>query len=115
VNESAKAVGTTAQQEIPLLVQEYLRWGIGDALMWMLLTVSMGVSLLRMGKRMASFPETRSYGGYDGERLFFSRYVFPMAGWAFIIVGFVTNLYQVLQVLIAPRVYLLQQVRELVK
>jgi hypothetical protein len=30
-------------------------------------------------------------------------------------VGFVTNLYQVLQVLIAPRVYLLQQVRELVK
>lgn len=106
-----------AKQELPLLVQEYLRWGVVDAVAcavgWGLIVYG----LLRLGKVCREFPYREPRNHYGGEGRAFGLAMGSIgfrALAALFSVGVFVNLMVAAKILAAPRVYLLEQVSQLV-
>jgi cytochrome c oxidase subunit IV len=107
LTESAKAVGSTAQTEIPLLVQEYLRWALWSNLLFGLAGLIVVPLVWRFGKRV--------WVNNADEDVIIPLCIFgiPVLGGITLATAFA--LYNALKVFIAPRVYLLEKAAELIK
>jgi hypothetical protein len=107
-------VGSVTQEQIPLLVQEYLKWGFAEAMMAVILCVTMWAVfplMLRSGVKSVSKDETNGLGwlkaGIGGLGTFVAFAITVDLGYP--------SLMTAIQIYVAPRVYLLEQVKELMK
>ena len=116
LKDAATWSAAAAKQELPLLVQEHLRWGLVEAVAcaagWGLIVYG----LLRLGKVCRKFPyrSCRSTYGGDGRAfgLAMGNVGFRVLA-AFFSIGVFANLMVAVKILAAPRVYLLEQVSQL--
>lgn len=112
LTESAKSVGSVAQRELPLVVQEYLRWGFIYNLVYGLALVLIGALVIfaavKLGRWMVGDEEA-----VEHPELIFA--VFGAGGGVVAIVTASDYLLTALQVYVAPRVYLLERIKELVR
>ena len=117
LKDAAAWSAAAAKQELPLLVQEYLRWGVVEAVAcaagWGLVVYG----LLRLGKMCREFPYKEPQGWYGGGEgrafgLAMGNVGFRIIA-AFFSVGVFVNLMVAAKILAAPRVYLLEQVSQL--
>lgn len=124
--ESAKTLGTAAQQEVPVLVQEYLAWGFWSAALMLTLWLTLGGALHFAAfkirrievKKWAFEPQYGSSGvttdGHD-MKVMFGYFVLPIVGSLCIVFGGLSNIYTMLKITVAPRVYLLDTVIQAIK
>jgi hypothetical protein len=121
LTESAKQIGTTAQQEVPLLVQEYLRWGLwsaasfaGVALLLLGAVWIFTARLTRASERMDDTNRDWMSGRTDRGDAILAVFWVRLA--ACVVFGGIAlqNGYVALQIIVAPRVYLLEQLMGMV-
>lgn len=117
LQQSAETVGGAAQQEIPLLVQEYLRWGFWKAvivcLAWVVLTSAVVLIGNRLRRQMRADAKEKSYGFLDASDLAMGRGLVLLAQFGVFMLGVtsaIDSMLVALQVTVAPRVYLLETV-----
>jgi len=110
-----------AEEEIPLIIQEFLTWELVSSIMW----VVIGVILFLIGRYL---PHMWLNDGreYDLDEKFFSRYCSRndsgviLAYMLFILLTFISfimvlvNLFNAIKIIIAPRVYLIEWASDLV-
>ena len=114
LKDAATWSAAAAKQELPLLVQEHLRWGLVEAVAcaagWGLIVYG----LLRLGKVCRKFPYEESHWHNDGRAvgLAMGNVGFRVLA-AFFSIGVFANLMVAVKILAAPRVYLLEQVSQL--
>ena len=101
---AAETVGQVGQEQIPLVVQEYLRWGMVDAVGGMLIFGTVFIWLTTLVRR-AVREDWREEGGIIATMM-----MIPTT-----IIGFfvMVNFAAALKVLIAPRVYMIEQAANL--
>ncbi len=113
---SAQQIGAAAQEQLPLLVQEYLKWGAFEASRWMtfelcgvvivfgFLTILWGYTFLSRNRL-----DDGSFDALIGVSLL---------GWVLIVVlaifGYL-NYMTMKQIEMAPRVYLIEKIKGIVK
>lgn len=116
VKDGAAWSAAVAKQEIPLVVEEYLRWGLVEALLWAVVFVLVAVVLLKAGKLCREFPykdekynEAKDFGMFMGHMGFrgLAALVFTL--------NTVPHVLGAVKILTAPRIYLLEQLSALVK
>lgn len=121
LSESAKAIGEGAQTEIPLLVQEYLRWGVASAALMLVFWLALGGALhfaaLKIRRKEVERWAYKPSGYTSGitstahdMKVVFGYFVLPIVGSACALFGGVANIYTILKITVAPSVYLLETV-----
>lgn len=136
LTESAKTVGTAAQQEIPVLVQEYLAWGFWSSMVLVMASLAGIVALWAVTRWVLQWSKAkddaqrkgwserkrddysyydRCYSNRDYEDAASSVFFARLAGTVVLSLFLLRNLYCALQVAVAPRVYLLETVIEAIK
>lgn len=127
LNDAAQWSAAVAKQELPLLVQEYLRWGMVKEVVWFLVFTALAVGALRVGKYLREYEYPKSpvldyYGKPTGEMKYadscytgkvFGNIIFRVFA---LVLGLFAlwPLMNALKIYIAPRVYLLEQVSGLI-
>lgn len=103
LTDAAKVAGTMGKEQLPLLVQEILKWGMISAAFWTgfgLLLLAGGIGLVR-ASLYGRGDESTGVGGL----LMITAGLFAI-GW---------NTYNLLYIYTAPRLYLLDQIKDLIK
>lgn len=108
---AANSVSEFAQQEIPLVLQEYLNWTFYSSLFcglaWFVMLTLIGLLLMKlaiMGKNES---------GFESPECAFPL-IFSVAFHFIAIVALLTNMYTCVKVAVAPRVVILEQIRFLI-
>ena len=103
-------------QEAPKVVKEYLSWKFNKSAMWIL--IGLGIILLGQVQGRAWWKDAydeKKYDSHDREGLAFLAFAFKwpitMAG----IILSVTNVYNIIYILSAPRIFLIENIIELIK
>jgi hypothetical protein len=116
--EALKSGAQMAQQELPIVVKEYLAWGMAEAITWA--TIGMIIVLLcaligwKSRKHFVAKNATSSSGHYyDGDIVacWFAQSGVSLIG----IVMVIVNGRTIIQIAVAPRVYLIEQISAMVK
>jgi hypothetical protein len=115
LTEGAQAVGTAAQQEIPLLVQEILLYRFWEAVVWgslLLIPVLVLLYTIRRAWMYKNIPDNAD----DEDVQFGCVFVSLMLTLGLIFTGSASLSYYMdaVKISIAPRLYLLEQVKTLV-
>lgn len=130
LTDAVHTVGSVAKEQLPLLVREYLRWGAVDAGLWIGLQVVLILVVWKVGKHLRGY----AYEGYEWANTSYDTRTFRqdsavdrmnmgrMFGWVIpsvviplAAVAAVFNIFTLVEILVAPRVYLLEQLKELIK
>lgn len=123
VKDGAQFAAATARQELPLLVQEYLRWGVTEAIMSTLLWCCTALALWKLSRHILRQPVTRFDPDFTTLKVTtaswvmqqtFGVYVLPVLSGLCALVA-TGPLFTAIKILIAPRVYLLETLAGLVK
>jgi len=124
--KAAEQAGAVAQEQLPLLVQEYLRWGFVEALVTVLLlavlfcvAVTLAVRAHRWGGKACGCGQAFKPNGHTN---YYCNDPGPCIGVILLgvaaaacCVGLFNHGSTALQIWIAPRVYLLERVSEMVR
>lgn len=94
-----------AKQQVPLIIQEYLKWGMAEAILYMFVCLLISVVLFTYA--------TKRKRPWNGDRDP-SPYLAVTAG-LIAFIPFFVNAFTLVQIWIAPRVYLIEQFTKLVK
>lgn len=138
VKDGAAWSAAMAKQEIPLVVEEYLRWGIYQELLtlasWLCVAATLFVTARNI-RRMSieKHPKYRVYAHavreyVDSDKVDTSRvreawvlqqvfgvWGLPVVAWTVVIVSVSSTVPTIVKILTAPRIYLLEQLSALVK
>jgi hypothetical protein len=121
LHAASQQVGEVAKEQLPLLVQEYLRWGFTSnalvACAFAAATVPMaviGIRCYRAGFAMVGTKDSHGYandpfGWFMGASVMGALCAFTL------LAGVGGAVYNMVQIAIAPRVYLLERVASLVR
>lgn len=109
LTEGAKAIGTTAQTELPLLVQEYLRWAFWSNAFTAFLCLIPILGILAGWRKFL-----KSDSRHD-EDYYFPVFFLGGIAMLFTLGFFFDSAYTAAKVSIAPRVYLLEELKDFVK
>lgn len=117
IESSAQAIGDFAVKEIPPFVHQYLEWKFYEAAYGAfihLAIVAMAITLLCFTRKIMSWAERHSKAS-DG-----TSYLVPVASCCVVIVVFFTNfpvkeIKDMIQIKIAPKVYLIEKAAEIIK
>ncbi len=116
LKSSIETVGTVARDQLPALVQDYLAWGLVDALSGIIVSVAVLAMSLVVGQRIVRHAATcRDQECLLDGGFVLGRIVVPSAGLAIFVGLMATAVPQLLQVLFAPRVYLLETLAHIIK
>lgn len=113
----ADQVGGVAREQLPLLVQEYLAWGFWRASFWCVFGVALVAAALLISGHVRRTLKSFDNCSGDMEEMAWvllgrGLQIFgPVPG----VIVFLLNAQAALQIAVAPRVYLLEQVAKLVK
>lgn len=107
LTEGAKVAGSAAVTQLPLLIREYLRWGLTDAAIW----ACMGVVFMLLGFSAIRWAMRTDFD-YDDPREGIA-WVFGIVGCLGGFVLLMRNSQVILHILVAPRTYLLDLVLEM--
>lgn len=116
LQKGAEQVGTVAQEQVPLLVQEYLAWGFWSAAINA--AVCGGILLALLATFLVALRKSR--GRWDGQGPTVPIVTFIVSGVLLFALGVPLLIEgigagkELVQISIAPRVYLLEQVAALV-
>lgn len=113
-----------ASEQVPILIQEILSWGLIYYAMNLLIWISIPGVVLFVAWRLRTWlrveEDCHSYkdcSGYDGKEVAWvvSHWVLPIASsvWAICVIG--TFVPPILKILVAPRLYLIEQVQYLIR
>lgn len=108
LSDSVKSLSATGAQELPQLVREYLAWGIASS--WFF--VGLGVFLIGGGAVIGT-RVPRWFDEHDDIRVVPIILGIVIGVIGCIVIG--ANIYDIIQIQTAPRVYLLQQVLNLMQ
>ena len=100
-----KTAADFAAEQAPLVLQEILNWGIASNLLWIIIGI-LFIALIVIG----NVKLTRKYPNDD----FAPLYVISGLGGFFILIGVLMSMFDVVQIIVAPRVYLIEYVGRLV-
>lgn len=106
--EMIATVNTTAQRELPLVVQEYLRWGVWSAG----LGVTAGLLVGILAAVLFRVAQSERLDDEDMTMMVSIASVICMVGTLFLLIP---NIYHLIQIHVAPRVYLLEQLKAVVQ
>lgn len=112
--DDVKALDQQAHTQVPLLVQEYIKWGLYQCWFWIAIGVIIGVAGLLVGRMLKRHaPNMTDYDDRDFVAFigWAMQFVGPVLGFFFI----ASNAFSAIQIIVAPRVYLLQEVTRLIK
>jgi len=129
VKDGATFAAAAARQELPLLVQEYLRIGVVSELVTLAFWCGAAVLLYVSGRKLRALdlpPKIAVPNRYDnGTRTvdnmgylmaqFFGHWALPVVAWVVLGVGLITTVPTIVRILVAPRVYLLETLTRLVQ
>ena len=101
----AKDAGAFAKEQVPLVLQEYITWGIVSSIIWMLPFLAFAFFVPRL-LRIASKMEPDE-GAFLGVLVFF--------GSATSVIAIVYHSLDAAKAIFAPRVYLIETLSELLK
>lgn len=106
LTDAGSAAGDAAKKELPTIIKEYLKWGFSNAAVWLCI----GVAILIVGT-VVSIKIRRVDPDDDDWRLggIVCQIGASIVGLAFII----PNVLTMVQIYVAPRVYLLEQARDM--
>jgi len=103
--------------EVPEVIQQLLYWKLAQAALVMVLAAAFLITFYRKGKVIMAAEKgsfwQESYGGATGPAVMFWM-VGTVLG-AFSTVGFIASAFRVLQILVAPKIYLIEYAASLVK
>jgi len=103
-------------EQVPLLVQEIIKWGFAEAILYMVLAVAIFLSSRYLMKKWYEKPVTSCWRDWDEGG--------PLPGFAWVVIGgghvfsfylFFNNLFVAVKTLVAPRVYLIEYLANLVQ
>lgn len=103
--EFTKDAGAFAKEQIPLVLKEYIYWGIASSIVWMLPFLVMLYFFPRLWRWAAN-----EVKGSDGFSL-----VPAIVYTAIMVPGIVYNLLGLTKAIVAPRVYLIETLSDLIK
>jgi hypothetical protein len=117
LESAAQQVGEFASKEIPPFVHEFLQWKFCEAAYGAVIhlaIVAMAITLLCFTRKIMSWAERHSKAS-DG-----ASYLVPVASCCVVIVVFFTNfpvkeIKDMIQIKIAPKVYLVEKAAEILK
>ncbi len=119
LTESMVAGAEFAGEQIPLFIQEIIRWGIAEQALWFGVWSVVGLTFLHAGRKFRAsvshretFEDTR---GQDEEMAWFLGFFLPWGGGSIWFLCGATNLFQLTKILVAPRLYLLEVVSSFLK
>lgn len=113
VKDGALFAAAQAKNELPVLVEEYLRWGVADAALGLFFWVLASVGLYKVGRYLRT---REDWHGDEAEMLGrFAGFVVVPLGQAGACISVFASASTMVQILIAPRVYLLERLSDLVK
>ncbi len=112
LKQGAQAAATTAQTELPLLVREYLTWGAVDAGVWAAACLGVALTAAREFKYNRNAPKDRHGDIKEGN--FVACIAACLIGTIAAVISFF-NFLTLGKILLAPRVYLLEQLAAMVK
>ena len=104
-----------AEEEIPLVLQEFLTWGLTNSIMWIVI----GIMFFLLGRYLPYAWLKKEQTDEDDDK-FFNRYCKDyqsdvVTGWIFFMVLgtigaciTIINLFNTIKILIAPRIYLIE-------
>ena len=107
----AEQTGEFVIEQAPLLLQEFYRWHIGSSIFWAIF----GIGIMILGYRLPFlFPNVTEKTSYY-DRKYFNRWFYDSSGaWISFFVGiflgsvlFLMNLYNLMYILVAPKLYLI--------
>lgn len=119
LKDGATFAAAAAKQELPLLVQEYLRFGMVEAILWLAVFSIVSIGMLVMARRV--FAPLKQYATFndvpiaDEGAWMMGRYALPIGAGMIWLTAAAVNLRAIAMILWAPRVYLLEQLSGLVK
>lgn len=103
--EFSKDAGAFAKEQVPLVLKEYIYWGIASSIVWMLPFLAMMYFVPRIWRWGAK--EAEASGGLS----VFLSFCYLTIGLA----GFIYNLLDMTKAIVAPRVYLIETISNLIK
>lgn len=103
--EFSKDAGAFAKEQVPLVLKEYIYWGIASSIVWMLPFLVMLYFSLRLWKWAV-----HEIGESDGFSLV-PAFVYT----GIMVPGIVYNLLRLTKAIVAPRVYLIETLSDLIK
>jgi hypothetical protein len=110
-----KEGGQFAMEQLPLFVHEYLSWGFWESVIWGAILLSASSILIYMAKLFFN-----KYNGYeptsyldDGHMLYIIVSGISAIGSIFAVVGAITNILTAIKITVAPRVYLIENLTNL--
>jgi len=101
--EVAEKTGEFVVEQAPLLLQEFYKWHIASAMLGILLGTFFAVCTYKGFKRLMFLEEKNSYADYD-----VFAYVLATIGGITSIVIFCVNTYDLIFILVAPKLYLIE-------
>lgn len=123
VKNGAQFAAATARQELPVLVQEYLKWGLVESVMSALLWFGVAIVLWKGSRYLMRQTVERFDPSFKTIRVTTARwfmqqafgvYVLPVLA-AVSMLAATGPLFTAVKILIAPRVYLLETLTRLVQ
>ena len=111
-----------ASAQVPLLIQEILNWGIAYAITWwVLMLIPIGL-VLYVRTHLKDCQKNYKLKVKDGGRAsdseecanVFRGYILPIAAATILFISTAVNGLEIIKILVAPRLYLLEQVSNLI-
>ena len=111
---TAEKAGQVGQEQLPLVIQEYLRWGAVVNGVGTLVLLALAGAVLLVGRKLRAHAYRPGvYGTSEAEiagRIIFGTFICRILGIIFALIS-INHTMAVVKILTAPRVYLIEQLR----
>jgi len=117
IKELVQSGTDIATKEIPEILRQFIAWGLYSHIFWLVLILAIGTGALFLAKYFAKKCQA-------GKNNIYSIYSDVLEGWAIMlrifaplvmILGASYNLYYIVMILVAPRIYLIERFSALLK
>lgn len=108
--EGVKAAGAFVNEQLPLVLQEYIVWGVAESFIWLLPFLAPFVWLQFQWKKAIAYDSKENNIGSDAMPVT----VFVAIGSILLSIGVVYHLLDLVKPLVAPRVYLIEELSKLI-
>ena len=110
--DSAQAISDGTKQQMPLLVTEYLQWSAASCVFW----ITLSVALLAMAWTAGAVIRHKANDGdYTDRDMVAGSWVVRLVGSAIALFVIAVNAYDLTMLHVAPRVYLMKAVLDLMR
>lgn len=116
VKAQGENAGAFVSREAPLLIQEILTWGMVNAVMSTLLSVALAVFSARLCRKAHRYMTANSRCLDNEEQALFVISCIVLGGVSLVfVISAICNLWECVYIMVAPRLYLLDTLSNLIK